>query len=235
MPATHLLSAHSCKLAGRTSATTTTEPPHIPDPLIPFVCTQELQAARAAAEQLLSQLQMERRAQLSAEGAARLAAWWEQELSYLQGDGGRARRPPPAARALADALSACQAALARAPAAASRVQAPHAVARGGRDAALVALRQLLMSEASVVMCTASMAGSSAVLSADSKFDVALIDEAAQLVEAETAVVLRASAGARRLVLVGDHKQLPATVISQAAKAAGYGRSSFERLADCGAG
>lgn len=33
---------------------------------------------------------------------------------------------------------------------------------------------------------------------------------------------------RALVLVGDHKQLPATVISQLAKDRGYGRSLFER-------
>ncbi len=32
-----------------------------------------------------------------------------------------------------------------------------------------------------------------------------------------------------LVLVGDHKQLPATVMSEAAKAKGYQLSLFERL------
>lgn len=33
--------------------------------------------------------------------------------------------------------------------------------------------------------------------------------------------------------VGDHKQLPATVISQQAAAKGYSRSLFERLQQCG--
>ena len=34
---------------------------------------------------------------------------------------------------------------------------------------------------------------------------------------------------KRLIMVGDQKQLPATVLSQHAKRCGYGRSLFERL------
>lgn len=44
------------------------------------------------------------------------------------------------------------------------------------------------------------------------FDCAIIDEASQLVEAETLVVTQRPL--KQLVLVGDHKQLPACVISQ---------------------
>ncbi len=35
---------------------------------------------------------------------------------------------------------------------------------------------------------------------------------------------------QRLVLVGDHKQLPATLMSEPARRCGYGRSLLERLA-----
>ncbi|KIZ03846.1 putative Regulator of nonsense transcripts 1 [Monoraphidium neglectum] len=41
-------------------------------------------------------------------------------------------------------------------------------------------------------------------------------------------------GSRHLVLVGDHKQLPPVVQSQAAKEGGLGKSLFERLMDAGA-
>ena len=41
-------------------------------------------------------------------------------------------------------------------------------------------------------------------------------------------------GARRLVLVGDHKQLPPVVQSEQAKAGGLQLSLFQRLMDMGA-
>lgn len=40
-------------------------------------------------------------------------------------------------------------------------------------------------------------------------------------------------GLSQLVLVGDPKQLPATVISQLAADKGYARSLFQRLQSCG--
>jgi superfamily I DNA and/or RNA helicase len=104
-----------------------------------------------------------------------------------------------------------------------------------RPSAFRDLQILVLRSASVVFATASMAGSAAVAEATPQFNVCLIDEAAQLVEAETAIVLNAAPDAQRLILVGDHHQLPATVISRDAEAAGYGRSSFERLAGCGFG
>jgi hypothetical protein len=61
----------------------------------------------------------------------------------------------------------------------------------------------------------------------------LVDEAAQLVEAEGAILLERWPEMGCLVLVGDHRQLPATVMSRVAVEAGYGRSTFARLADAG--
>jgi senataxin len=55
----------------------------------------------------------------------------------------------------------------------------------------------------------------------------VVDEACQAVEAAALIPLRL--GPRRCVLVGDPRQLPATVLSQAPGAALYQRSLFERM------
>ncbi|GLJ34038.1 hypothetical protein SUGI_0684590 [Cryptomeria japonica] len=64
------------------------------------------------------------------------------------------------------------------------------------------------------------------------FDCLIIDEAAQLTEAESTIALQIS-GVRHTILIGDPYQLPATVISQIAQKAGYDRSLFERLHQLG--
>ncbi|KAJ3362796.1 hypothetical protein GGF31_001326 [Allomyces arbusculus] len=56
----------------------------------------------------------------------------------------------------------------------------------------------------------------------------IIDEAAQLVEAETSLLLQLPK-LRRLVLVGDDRQLPSVVTSDVAKHGKYDRSTLERL------
>jgi superfamily I DNA and/or RNA helicase len=94
------------------------------------------------------------------------------------------------------------------------------------------LQEDILQGARVVLSTVSMAGSSSMAEAGG-FDLCVIDEAAQLVEAESCIVVARWPGLRSLVLVGDHQQLPATVISQEAKRQGYGRSMFERLVEAG--
>ncbi|GAQ79821.1 tRNA-splicing endonuclease positive effector [Klebsormidium nitens] len=89
-----------------------------------------------------------------------------------------------------------------------------------------------LQNAALVFCTVSCAGRSEMRSAG-RFDLALIDEAAQLVEAETAIILTGWPGLKLLVLVGDHLQLPATVTSRLAKEHRYDRSLFERLKENG--
>ena len=65
--------------------------------------------------------------------------------------------------------------------------------------------------ATFVFCTVSGAGSPMMTGAT--FECAIIDEASQLVEAETTIITRMK-GLKELILVGDHRQLPATVISK---------------------
>ncbi|RAH15488.1 MAG: hypothetical protein CMB56_003125 [Methanobacteriota archaeon] len=67
--------------------------------------------------------------------------------------------------------------------------------------------------------------------ADRKFPVVLIDEATQATE--TATLVPIVRGARQLILIGDHQQLPPTIISRRAEEGGFSRSLFERLIDAG--
>lgn len=60
-----------------------------------------------------------------------------------------------------------------------------------------------------------------------KLNLLVIDEAAQLVEPAPWVPL--SWGCKRVTLVGDEKQLPATILNHDARENGLGVSLFERL------
>jgi hypothetical protein len=65
--------------------------------------------------------------------------------------------------------------------------------------------------ATLVFSTVSGPGSKMMMRLE--FECGIIDEASQLVEAETTIVTRMD-GLKQLILVGDHKQLPATLISK---------------------
>ncbi|KAJ1483747.1 AAA domain-containing protein [Baffinella frigidus] len=122
----------------------------------------------------------------------------------------------------------------------------------GRDDVREEVRAMLLDDAEVVLTTLCSAGlecfakmktgfdtlivdeACQVLSMKMKtgFDTLIVDEACQAVEAAALIPLRLSP--RRCILVGDPKQLPATVISQAASAQKiYQRSLFERLQAAG--
>ncbi|KAG2489168.1 hypothetical protein HYH03_012394 [Edaphochlamys debaryana] len=98
------------------------------------------------------------------------------------------------------------------------------------------LESFCLSHACVLFSTVSALGSARVALSGLRAAAAVVDEAAQLPEAELAVPLAAWRDSLRLlVLVGDPRQLPATVLSPAAAAGGYGRSAFERLQAAGRG
>jgi senataxin len=92
------------------------------------------------------------------------------------------------------------------------------------------LETLFLNQASIVCGTLSSSGLSQVC--DSlPFHTCVVDEAAQSVELSTLIPLRL--GVKKLVLVGDPQQLPATVICKREKLGNYERSLFERLESCG--
>ena len=81
-----------------------------------------------------------------------------------------------------------------------------------------------------VICATTI-GVGHTLLGERKFPVVLMDEATQASEPSALVPI--TRGCRQLVLVGDHKQLPPTVISKVAEEGGLSRSLFERLIECG--
>ncbi|MFW6381804.1 MAG: IGHMBP2 family helicase, partial [Bacillota bacterium] len=82
----------------------------------------------------------------------------------------------------------------------------------------------LISRAEVVCATNSTSGSE--LMADRYFELVVIDEATQATEPGALIALTRGA---KTVLIGDHKQLPPTVLNQAADEQGLSKSLFERL------
>ncbi|KAJ4461170.1 putative P-loop nucleoside triphosphate hydrolase superfamily protein [Paratrimastix pyriformis] len=84
----------------------------------------------------------------------------------------------------------------------------------------------LLEHCRVLFCTLSAAGRPQVRGLGCR--VAIVDEAAQVSEALTMVLYTNSL--KKLILVGDPKQLPSLTISAEAKACGFGRSLMERLA-----
>ncbi|EEY58417.1 uncharacterized protein PITG_01083 [Phytophthora infestans T30-4] len=92
-------------------------------------------------------------------------------------------------------------------------------------------RQAIIKNAQIVFCTLSGAGSVAMCEFAQDFDALIIDEAAQAVEASTLIPFKFRP--HRVVLVGDHRQLPATVISKSLVSMGYDRSLQQRLVENG--
>ncbi|MGY8754679.1 MAG: AAA domain-containing protein [Candidatus Poseidoniales archaeon] len=77
-----------------------------------------------------------------------------------------------------------------------------------------------------VLCTTNI-GAGHFSLASRRFPVVLIDEATQATEPSSLVPI--VKGCRQLILVGDHRQLPPTVISNAAEEGGLSIPLFERL------
>ena len=82
------------------------------------------------------------------------------------------------------------------------------------------MAKLCLKNATLVFCSASSAGKWNILNSGA-FPLVLIDEAAQLVEAEAILPLQVD-GIRRVVMVGDQQQLAATVFSQVGRVGPFG-------------
>jgi len=128
-------------------------------------------------------------------------------------------------------------ALALAEADVARLEAADEGARGdapARRCARDALENSFVAAADIVFTTLSSTGRRVFgrRAAGGAFATVLVDEAAQASEVATLQAL--ALGAADAVLVGDPAQLPATVLSGAARAGNLQRSLFERLAAAGA-
>ncbi len=92
------------------------------------------------------------------------------------------------------------------------------------------MRDDILEHAQVICATCVGAGD--LLLDSRRFPLVLLDEATQATEPASLIPL--TKGARHLVLVGDHHQLPPTVISRRAEEEGLAKSLFERLIALGA-
>ena len=87
----------------------------------------------------------------------------------------------------------------------------------------------IAASAKVLLCTLNTAGSTRLRNAvKHKFDLMLLDEGSQAPEAEF-YVATTFPGVRRIVVVGDPMQLPATVAHEGCEQAGYGNSFLSHV------
>lgn len=94
---------------------------------------------------------------------------------------------------------------------------------------LFAQQKKMMKMADVVCCTCAGTGADSL---DKHwFPAALVDEASQTTE--PSVLIAMTKGIRTCAMVGDHQQLPATVLSQEARDMGLDCSLFDRLVSRG--
>ncbi|KAF5831577.1 hypothetical protein DUNSADRAFT_12957 [Dunaliella salina] len=119
------------------------------------------------------------------------------------------------------------------------------ISTANEERAVQDLEQIVLATAPICFSTVSSAGRSVMAQARSAafdkkfealkaaakrgFDVCIVDEAGQLIEAELAIVAQGFPLVPAMVLVGDHQQLPATIMSPLARNMKYGRSLLERL------
>lgn len=86
----------------------------------------------------------------------------------------------------------------------------------------------LLNHSHVIFSTLSTSGRQLMLKSEVKnVDILIVDEAGQSIEAETLIAFQKMPG--KVLLVGDTKQLPATITSELAKSKNFGRSMMERL------
>jgi len=95
------------------------------------------------------------------------------------------------------------------------------------------LRESVLENAHIVFVTLSSSALRQIIELGSKFkfEVAIVDEAAQATEPSILVPLQH--GVEHCVLVGDPKQLPATILSDRVQSCFYQQSMFERLQTAG--
>ena len=94
------------------------------------------------------------------------------------------------------------------------------------------LQNEILEKAKIVCTTLSMSASEMFNNfVPEDFEYLIVDEACQSVEHNNLIPF--CHDPRKVILVGDHQQLPATVFSENGNRTNYSRSMFERFLDCG--
>jgi senataxin len=88
----------------------------------------------------------------------------------------------------------------------------------------------ILKDYKLIFGTLSAVGHQIISNSNINFDTVIIDEAGQSIEIENLIPL--IYGCKRLILIGDPNQLPATVFSKMALDLNYDQSLFERMMKC---
>jgi senataxin len=91
----------------------------------------------------------------------------------------------------------------------------------------IRVEERLILGSSIICCTLSMSGIDSLQITKGLIDYLIIDEACQCIEPSTLIPFNLRP--RRIILVGDHNQLPATTFSSNSNDTKFSRSLFERL------
>lgn len=89
----------------------------------------------------------------------------------------------------------------------------------------------LIQQSRIICTTLSSSGQSKFQKLKDQVDVLVIDEACQSNELESLIPFQLDP--KKVIMVGDPKQLPQTVVVPNAEYTLYNRSLYERLKDCG--
>lgn len=98
------------------------------------------------------------------------------------------------------------------------LQADYTKSAGNKSWDMFQAESKLLKEADIILCTLSTSASEKLLRVDREFDLCIVDESAQTTEVSTLIPFRHSI--RKVIMIGDHKQLPATVFSDTNKKLG---------------
>jgi hypothetical protein len=94
------------------------------------------------------------------------------------------------------------------------------------DKILQKSRSYILKKGTIIYTTLACAGYS-IFDQTKSFEIVIIDEAAQAIEIDTLIPLRSTC--KKLVMIGDVQQLPATIFSKSSILFEYDRSLFKRL------
>lgn len=105
------------------------------------------------------------------------------------------------------------------------------VLQSSKEEAMDWIKRSYLNQAQIIFSTMNGSANSLLENLNSDFDLCLIDESAQCVEVSTLIPLQLNI--LNCVLVGDPRQLPATVFSTGQSAVQYEKSLFQRFQEAG--
>ena len=99
--------------------------------------------------------------------------------------------------------------------------------RGFNSGDIIKIENQILEDQNIQACTLSTSAIERISKTRNKFKYLIVDEAGQTTEPNTIIPLKYDF--EKIILLGDHKQLPATVFNEHNKKLGFDISLFERM------